>query len=114
MSFYSSELMKKYADICGEDWAEYAMLEGRKSEKGFMEFLTTVKQKSAAKARGEIEQAIHWRILDDPANKLNDFTSDKDRARRGLATGPTVSLIQKAVVLPCDSCLRSSSYGWQA
>jgi len=82
MSFYSSELMRKYADICGEDWNEYAMLEGRKSEKGFVEFLTNVKKKSAAKAKGEVEQAIHWRILNNPLNKLNDFTSDKNRARR--------------------------------
>lgn len=82
MSFYSSELMKKYADICGEDWDEYAMLEGRKSERGFVEFLVSVKKKSAAKARSEVEKAIHGRILNDPANKLNDFTSDKNRARR--------------------------------
>jgi len=82
MSFYSSELMKKYADICGEDWNEYAMLEGRKSEKGFVEFLVSVKKKSAAKAKSEVEQAIQWRILNDPANKLNDFTSEKNRARR--------------------------------
>jgi len=82
MSFYSSELMKKYADICGEDWNEYAMLEGRKSENGFVEFLVNVKKKSAAKAKGEVEQATQWRILNDPANKLNDFTSEKNRARR--------------------------------
>lgn len=82
MSFYSSELMRKYADICGEDWDEYAVLEGRKSEKGFVEFLINAKKKSAAKARGEVEQAIHWRILNNPSNKLNDFTSDKNRARR--------------------------------
>jgi hypothetical protein len=82
MSFYSSELMRKYADICGEDWDEYAVLEGRKSEKGFVEFLINTKKMSAAKAKGEVEQAIHWRILNDPSNKLNDFTSDKNRARR--------------------------------
>jgi len=82
MPFYSSELMKKYADICGEDWNEYAMLEGRKSEKGFVEFVVSVKKKSAAKAKTEVEQAIHWRILNDPTDKLNDFTSDKNRARQ--------------------------------
>lgn len=82
MSFYSTELMKKYADICGEDWNEYALLEGRKSEKGFMDFLITSKKMSGAKARAEVENAIHWRILNDPSNKLNDFTSDKNRAQR--------------------------------
>src|SRR5215213_6717148 len=34
MSFYSYELMKKYADIFGEDWDKYVALQGRKSEAG--------------------------------------------------------------------------------
>lgn len=82
MSFYSYELMKKYADICGEDWDEYAALEGRKSEAGFLDFLVNVKGMSTAKARGEVARAIHWRILNDAANKLGDFISEKNRARR--------------------------------
>jgi hypothetical protein len=82
MTFYSYELMKKYADICGEDWTDYAALEGRKSEQGFVEFLVSVKKMSAAKAKGEVARAIHWRILNDPANKLGDFISEKTRARR--------------------------------
>lgn len=82
MSFYSYELMKKYADICGEDWNDYSSLEGRKSEQGFVEFLVTVKKMSAAKARGEVARAIHWRILNDPPNRLGDFISEKTRARR--------------------------------
>ena len=82
MSFYSYELMKKYADICGEDWNEYASLEGRKSEQGFVEFLVNVKKMSSAKAKGEVAKAIHWRILNDSSNRLGDFTSEKTRARR--------------------------------
>ncbi|MDD5170041.1 MAG: HNH endonuclease signature motif containing protein [Syntrophales bacterium] len=82
MSFYSSELMRKYADICGEDWNEYAALEGRKSEKGFMDFLVGAKQMTTAKARSEVEQAVEWRILNSPENKLNEFTSEKNRARQ--------------------------------
>ena len=82
MSFYSSELMRKYADICGEDWNKYAALEGRKSEKGFMDFLIGDKQMTTAKARAEVEQAIEERILNSPENKLNEFTSEKNRARQ--------------------------------
>lgn len=82
MSFYSSELMRKYADICGEDWTEYAALEGRKSEKGFVEFLISAKKMTVTRAKSEVEQAIAWRILNAPENKLNEFTSDKNRARR--------------------------------
>jgi len=81
MSFYSYELMKKYADICGEDWEEYAALEGRKSEKGLVDFLVNVKKMSYAKAKGEVARAIHWRILTDSDNKLKDFTSEKTRTR---------------------------------
>jgi hypothetical protein len=82
MSFYSYEIMKKYADICGEDWEQYASLEGRKSEKGFVDFLTNEKKMTFAKAKGEVARAIHWRILNDPLNKLGDFISEKTRARR--------------------------------
>ncbi len=82
MSFYSYELMKKYADICGEDWDEYAALEGRKSEKGFVEFLQNVKKMSLAKAKGEVKRAIHWSILNNTNNKLGDFVSEKTRAKR--------------------------------
>ena len=46
-----------------------------------MEFIVNVKKKSAKRAKSEVEQAIQWRILNDPANRLNDFTSDKNRAR---------------------------------
>lgn len=82
MSFYSYELMKKYADIFGEDWEQYAALEGRKSEAGFVEFLVNVKGMSMAKAKGEVARAIHWRILNDAANGLGDFISEKNRARK--------------------------------
>lgn len=94
MSFYSYELMKKYADIFGEDWDEYTKLEGRKSEAGFVEFLVNVKKMTWAKARGEVERAIHWRILNAPTNKLFDYVSEKTRAR----TQPlTYSRLEKTV-----------------
>ncbi|MBU4357007.1 MAG: HNH endonuclease [Proteobacteria bacterium] len=112
MSFYSSELMKKYADICGEDWNAYALLEGRKSEKGFVEFLVNVKKMTAAKAKSEVEQAIQWRILNSSMNKLNDFTSDKNRARRQPLTHYR---IKKTIFrhflspIPCDAEFESSA-----
>ena len=94
MSFYSSELMRKYADIFGEDWDEYVGLEGRKTEKDFIAFLVNNKSKTASTAKKEVEQAIHWRILNDPSNKLSDFTSDKNRASRQPLTNQR---IQKTV-----------------
>jgi hypothetical protein len=90
MSFYSSELMRKYADICGKDWNEYAALEGRKSEKGFVDFLISTKKMTVARAKSEVGQAIEWRILNSPENKLNDFTSEKNRARQQPLTHPRI------------------------
>jgi hypothetical protein len=81
MGFYSSELMAKYADIFGEDWNVYTQTEGEKSEAGFISFLVETKGYTATKARKEVERAIHHRILDDTANKLKDFTSDKTRTK---------------------------------
>lgn len=82
MSFYAYELMAKYADIFGADWKAYVDLEGRKSEAGFVDYLVAEKQMSLAKARREVANAIHLRILNDPANKLCEFTSDRNRTRQ--------------------------------
>lgn len=82
MSFYTAELMKKYADIFAEDWERYVALEGRKSEAGFVEFLVNERQKKAPKARNEVAQAIQWSILKDPDNKLQEFISETTRTRR--------------------------------
>ncbi len=110
MSFYSIELMKKYADICGEDWDQYAALEGRKSEKGFVDFLVNVKKMSYAKAKGEVARAIHWRILDDPNNKLRDFISEKTRTRlRPLTYYRIDKTIFKHLLSPIPSAVEFQS-----
>ncbi len=94
MSFYSHELMRKYADIFGEDWEAYAALGGAKSEKGFVDFLIETKKMSRAKANGEIARAIRWRILNDPENRLRPFISDKSRA---LAEPLTFNRVEKTI-----------------
>jgi len=82
MSFYSHELMKKYADIFGEDWAEYMETEGEKSEAGFFNFLVNSKRKTRAQARNEIALAMYNDIVDDPQNKLSAYLSEKNRSRK--------------------------------
>lgn len=82
MSFYSHELMRKYADIFGEDWAQYMDTEGEKSEAGFLNFLTNTKKKTKAKARFEISLATFNQIIDDPTNKLSVFLSEKNRSKK--------------------------------
>ena len=79
MSFYSDELMKKYAVICGEDWTEYMQTEGKKSEQGFFDFLVHAKKKTKAQARNEISLAMCNEIIADPTNKFSKYLSEKHR-----------------------------------
>ena len=82
MSFYSHELMQKYADIFGEDWIEYMDTEGEKSELGFYNFLFHAKQKTRAQAKKEIALAMYKEIVDDGSNKLSRYLSEKHRGRK--------------------------------
>lgn len=82
MSFYSHELMSKYADIFGEDWIQYMETEGEKSEQGFFNFLINSRGRTKAQARNEISLAMYKEIVDDSENKLSTFLSEKNRSRK--------------------------------
>jgi hypothetical protein len=82
MSFYSHELMQKYADIFGEDWTEYMDTKGEKSELGFYNFLFHSKQKSWAQAKNEIALTSYKEIINDKLNKLSKYLSEKHRGRK--------------------------------
>jgi len=86
MSFYSHELMKKYADIFGEEWDQYMETEGEKSETGFFNFLINTKRKTKAKARAEVLLALYNEIIDAPDNKLTPYQSDSNSSRTGGET----------------------------
>lgn len=95
MSFYSHELMAKYADIFGEDWTQYMDSEGEKSEKGFFNFLVNTKNKSKAQARNEIALALYNEIINDPHNKLAGYLSEK---HRGKAQPLTFARLKKTLL----------------
>jgi hypothetical protein len=82
MSFYSHELMTKYADIFGENWTEYMGAEGEKSELGFLNFLLHTRKKTKAQARNEISLALYNEVINDPTNKLSGYLSEKHRGRK--------------------------------
>lgn len=82
MTFFSHELMQKYADIFKEDWAEFMEMEGEKSELQFFNFLVNSKKKTKARARNEIVNAIHKEIVDDPENKLSSYLAEQHRGRK--------------------------------
>lgn len=81
MSFYSHELISKYADIFGEDWELYMKTDGKKSELGFFNFLVQAKHKTKAQAKNEIALAIFNQIIEDPENKLSQYLSEKHHGK---------------------------------
>ncbi|MFA5032296.1 MAG: HNH endonuclease signature motif containing protein [bacterium] len=106
MSFYSHELMKKYADLFGEDWNEYIKTEGAKSEIEFMSFLMVSKNHSKAQAKNEIALAMYNEIIDDPDNKLSKYLSEKSRGRQQPLTFARLkkTFFQYMLVPPPTEC----------
>jgi len=102
MSFYSHELMNKYADIFGEDWNLYMDLEGEKSESGFMGYLINEKGKSRAEARKELMLSLHKDIVDNTNNKLSGYLSEKNRSRKQPLTFSRLkkTILQNMLVPP--------------
>jgi hypothetical protein len=54
MSFYSQEIMEKYADIFGDDWNEFLDTKGEKSELSFFNFLINMKNNSLSQNSNSI------------------------------------------------------------
>ncbi len=102
MPFYSHELMQKYADIYSEDWNEYMETDGEKSEQGLYNFLINAKQKTKAQAKNEIALAMYKDIIDDPANKLSKYLSEKHRGRKQPLTFARLkkTFFQHMIVIP--------------
>lgn len=102
MSFYSHELMKKYADIFGEDWNLYMETEGEKSEAGFFNFLVNIKTKTKAQARAEISLAMYNEIIDDHNNRLSRYIPEKNRSRKQPLTFARLkkTFLQHMIVTP--------------
>jgi hypothetical protein len=82
MSFYSHELMTKYADIFGENWTEYMGTEGEKSELGFLNFLLHTRKKTKAQAKNEVSLALYNEVINGRINKLSGYLSEKHRGRK--------------------------------
>lgn len=94
MPFYTSTLIRKYSDIFGDDWEEYLGSTGVKSEKDFVRFLVTHKDKKKAEATKEIKMALIKDILecDSPENKIVEYIAEENRSRKNPLT---YSVLQK-------------------
>ncbi len=93
MPFYTSTLIRKYGNIFGEDWQEYAGDPGVKSEAGFVEFLMS-KGKKRAEANRELRSAIYRDVLEstDPPNMLTPYIEEENRARKNPLS---INLVQR-------------------
>ncbi len=102
MTFYSHELMQKYADIFGEDWDEYMNTKGEKSESGFYKFLVNAKHKTWAQCRNEISHGHYNEIINAESNKLSHYLTEKHRGRKQPLTFARLkkAFFQKMLLAP--------------
>jgi hypothetical protein len=115
MPFYTSILMRKYADIYKDDWNEYMGQSGEKSEAGFVQFLQAHRNKTRDAAIKEIRLFLVKNVMDsqEPANTLAaTYVALSNRpGKRPL----THSLVQKTffkeflVAPPLDVAFESDS-----
>lgn len=81
MNFFTSVLISKWADIFKDEWSEFIDTKGLKSEKEFVGFLIS-KGKRKADAINMLKSHIYESVLDDKSNKINEFITEKNRARK--------------------------------
>lgn len=81
MPFYTSTLLEKYAVMASEDWEEFLMSSGPKTESAFIEFMRAKADLTRAEAAKRIRSMIYRDILDHPDNQLKDYISEENRTR---------------------------------
>jgi hypothetical protein len=81
MPFYTSTLLEKYAVMASEDWENFLMSPGPKTEAAFVEFMRTKADLSRAEANKRIRSMIYKDILDHPDNQLRDYIAEENRTR---------------------------------
>ncbi len=90
MAFYTSTLIRKYADLFREDWAEYLEVPGPKTEEKFVRFMTDRKGLTPNDAVKRLQSAIYDDILDSPQNRLVEFIAERNRTRKNPLTTSSV------------------------
>src|SRR6266508_1991283 len=86
MPFYTSTLLEKYAVMASEDWEEFLMTPGAKTELAFVEFMRTKSNLSRADAVKRIRSMIYRDILEHPENELRDYIAEENRTRENPLT----------------------------
>lgn len=86
MPFYTSTLLEKYAGLATEDWAEFVVLPGSKTEVTFVEFLRAKSGLSRAAAVKRIQSMIYRDVLEHDGNQFRDFITEENRGRQNPLT----------------------------
>lgn len=86
MPFYTSTLLEKYAGMAKEDWDEFLLGTGPKTETAFVDFIRAKGDLTKAEARKRVRSLIFRDILDDPNNKLREYITEENRGRQNPLT----------------------------
>lgn len=86
MPFYTSTLLEKYSAMAKEDWDEFLMAPGPKTEGAFVEFMRTKAGLTRGEAVKRIRSMIYRDILEDRDNQLRDYIAEENRTRENPLT----------------------------
>jgi hypothetical protein len=81
MPFYTSTLLEKYAVMASEDWEDFVLTSGAKTESAFVDFMRTKSSLSRADAVKRVRSMIYRDILEHPDNELKDYVAEENRTR---------------------------------
>ncbi len=86
MPFYTSTLLEKYAGMASEDWEEFLLSTGPKTEAAFVDFIRAKSDLGKGEARKRVRSLIVKDILDTPDNKLREYITEENRGRQNPLT----------------------------
>jgi len=86
MPFYTSTLLEKYASMASEDWEEFLMSSGPKTEAAFADFIRAKSDLSRADALKRIRSMLYSDILDHSDIQLRDYIAEENRTRENPLT----------------------------
>ncbi len=113
MPFYTSTLLEKYAVMASEDWEEFLISPGAKTEAAFVEFMRAKTDLSRPDATKRIRSMLYRDILEYPDNQLRDYIAEENRTR---ANPLTMSRLEKTFLAefiappPLDDEFESDDY----
>lgn len=86
MPFYTSTLLEKYAGMASEDWEEFLLGKGPKTEAAFLDFIRAKGGLTKPEARKRVRSLIYKDILDHPDNQLREYITEENRGRQNPLT----------------------------